>query len=139
MSVEDYQGNYWDTIHPRGLGTPLGRLRSRRSKPCADPGCLWTVEIVYDPEARSWSIVHDCDGDWSGPVTAFVTELRVRCADCGEPFRFIGFPMGASPRAPMVSVDHQEARLPMAPASAPADFGLEGPGFTITPGSPRSN
>lgn len=84
-------------------------------------------------------VIRLTDGDESGPVTAFVTELRVRCADCGEPFRFIGFPMGASPRAPMVSVDHQEARLPMAPASAPVDFGLEGPGYTITPAQDRSN
>lgn len=73
MSVEDHQGNLWDTIPPPGLGTPLGRLRSRRSKRCADPGCLWTVEIVYDPEAGSWSIVHDCDGDWSGPVRVHVS------------------------------------------------------------------
>jgi len=67
-----------------------------------------------------------------GPVTAFVAELRVDCAQCGEHFRWIGVPAGHRGDRPMVSVDEFELRAPIRPASSDPDFGLGIPGFAIT-------
>lgn len=53
-------------------------------------------------------------------AVAFTAELRITCVDCGEPFQFIGLPAGSSPVAPSVSVDGEEARMPIAPASGHA-------------------
>lgn len=66
-----------------------------------------------------------------GPVTAFNADIRVRCADCDEPFRWIGVPAGMSPALPMVSVDETELRAPLRPASSDPDFGLGIPGFAV--------
>lgn len=67
-----------------------------------------------------------------GPVTAYFADIRVRCAQCGEPFRWIGVPAGLKPDRPMVSVDEAELHAPMRPASADPDFGLGIPGFAFT-------
>ena len=53
------------------------------------------------------------------------------CVDCDEPFRWIGVPIGLSPRQPMVSVDETELRAPLRPASSDPDFGLGLPGFAV--------
>lgn len=53
-----------------------------------------------------------------GPVTGYTADVRIRCAQCGMPFRFLGLKPGASPTQPMVSVDATEARLPIAPADS---------------------
>lgn len=70
------------------------------------------------------------DGD-NGPVTGYMAEIRVRCLDCDEPFRWIGVPAGMSPGAPRVSVDETELRAPIRPASSDPDFGLGLPGFAV--------
>lgn len=57
----------------------------------------------------------------------WMAELRVRCATCGLPFLFQGLPTRLSRHAASVSVDGQEARLPLAPAGTvptPADLML---------------
>ncbi|WP_433067349.1 hypothetical protein [Dactylosporangium sp. CS-033363] len=64
-------------------------------------------------------------------ANAFNIDVRVNCADCGEPFRWIGLPCGYSPAQPMVSVNGLELRAPMAPQSAPDGFGQGGPGFRV--------
>jgi hypothetical protein len=51
-----------------------------------------------------------------GPVDAYSADIRVRCADCDEPFRWIGPAAGLSP---------------LRPASSDPDFGLGIPGFAI--------
>jgi hypothetical protein len=66
------------------------------------------------------------------PPTSYSADVRVWCADCEEPFEWVGAPVGLSPRAPAVSVDGRELRAPLRPASAPAGFGETGPGFHIT-------
>jgi hypothetical protein len=66
-----------------------------------------------------------------GPVTGYNADIRVRCADCDEPFRWIGAPAGMSPAKPMVSIDETELRAPLRPAAADPDFGLGIPGFAI--------
>lgn len=66
-----------------------------------------------------------------GPVVGYTADVRVQCADCGEPFRWIGCPAGVDPRRPAVSIDETELRAPLRPASADPDFGLGLPGFAI--------
>ena len=63
---------------------------------------------------------------------AFIADIKVSCADCGEPFRWTGVPAGMSHAQPMVSVDETELRAPIRPASADPDFGLGLPGFAVT-------
>ena len=50
-----------------------------------------------------------------GPDT-FAADIRIKCADCGVPFRFKGLPGGSSPSKPMVSINGEELRAPMEPA-----------------------
>ncbi len=55
----------------------------------------------------------DQDG---GPITAYSSEIRIRCAECGLPFRFLGLPAGSHYAEPRVSVDATELRAPLEPA-----------------------
>lgn len=64
-----------------------------------------------------------------GPVTGYAADIRISCAQCGEPFRFVGVPVGLTPDRPMCSMDEAELRAPIRPASADSDFGLGIPGF----------
>lgn len=64
-------------------------------------------------------------------VVGYTADIHVSCRDCGEPFEFIGLPMGALPSAPAASVTGLEARMPIRPTTAPRTFGLGLPGFTI--------
>ncbi|MEV8636548.1 hypothetical protein AB0395_33360 [Streptosporangium sp. NPDC051023] len=66
-----------------------------------------------------------------GPVVAYSADIRVRCRDCDEPFRWTGLEAGLSQARPMVSVDETELRAPLRPASADPDFGLGLPGFAV--------
>ena len=34
----------------------------------------------------------------SPEITGYIADIRVRCADCGEPFRWTGVPAGLMPR-----------------------------------------
>lgn len=52
------------------------------------------------------------DGDQGDPH-AFVADLRVRCAECGEPFGFKGLPMGVMASMPTLSADALELRAPL--------------------------
>jgi hypothetical protein len=63
---------------------------------------------------------------------AFTADISVRCAHCGEPFRWIGVQAGLKPDRPMCSVDETVLRAPLRPASADPDFGLGIPGFAVT-------
>lgn len=73
----------------------------------------------------------DGQEDGSAP-RAYSASIRVCCAQCGEPFRWIGVPAGLRPDRPMVSVDETELRAPLRPASSDPDFGLGIPGFAVT-------
>lgn len=64
-------------------------------------------------------------------VVAYAASVRVACAACGEPFRWVGVQAGQSPARPMCSVDETELRAPIRPASADPDFGLGIPGFAV--------
>jgi hypothetical protein len=45
----------------------------------------------------------------------FSADVRIRCAGCGHPMRFIGLPMGLDLNGAAVSVDGKEARLAIHP------------------------
>lgn len=48
-------------------------------------------------------------------VKRFQADVRIECANCGIPFRFIGLPAGVDLNGAAVSVDATEARLAIAP------------------------
>ena len=54
------------------------------------------------------------DGD-SGPVTGYMADIHVKCAECGLPFQFLGLPMGVDTNGARVSVDGLEARIALSP------------------------
>lgn len=45
----------------------------------------------------------------------FMADVLVRCARCGEPFRFVGVPSGLDFERPMCSIDGLELRAPIEP------------------------
>lgn len=67
-----------------------------------------------------------------GPITRYELDVRVKCTDCGKPFRFLGLPMGLDLSGAAVSVDGKEARLAIYPAGEhhPSDADAP-PGFRI--------
>lgn len=67
-----------------------------------------------------------------GPVTAFILDLTVSCADCEEKFRFHGVQAGLLADRPTCSVDEATLHAPIRPASSDPDFGLGIPGYAIT-------
>lgn len=67
----------------------------------------------------------------NGMPRAYMCEVCVSCAACGEPFRFIGAPAGLSFTQPMLSVDEKTLHAPIRPASSDPDFGLGIPGYAI--------
>ncbi len=73
----------------------------------------------------------DPDPDPDTMPVAFVAEIQVKCAACGEPFRFTGCTAGLSYAEPRVSVDEATLHAPIRPASADPDFGMGLPGFAV--------
>lgn len=47
----------------------------------------------------------------------FMADVRIWCADCGQPFRFIGLPMGLDMKGAAMSVDGTEGRFAVHPAN----------------------
>lgn len=41
--------------------------------------------------------------------------MKMTCKDCGQPFEFVGLPVGISPYRPTVSLDGLELRQPVVP------------------------
>jgi hypothetical protein len=88
-------------------------------KPCPHEGFDAVVEV------------NRLTSEPDGPVTAYSADIRIGCAQCGEPFRWTGVQAGLMPDRPMVSVDETQLRAPIRPASADPDFGLGIPGFAV--------
>lgn len=49
----------------------------------------------------------------------FSADIRIKCSECDEPFRFLGVPGGLSPYEPRVSIDGLELRAPIEPQGTP--------------------
>lgn len=88
---------------------------------CPHPG--FTADVVVNRVGEAETV--------DGLPRAYMADIRVECAHCGEPFRWVGVPAGLSFDRPMVSVDERELHAPLRPASADPDFGLGIPGFAI--------
>lgn len=65
----------------------------------------------------------------------FSADIRIRCKDCNEPFRFLGVEPGLSTYRPMCSVDGLELRAPIEPEGTPQM--ASGARFEIPPLPPR--
>lgn len=46
---------------------------------------------------------------------ATIAEIRITCAECGEPYRFVGIDAGLSFDGPRVSIDGLELNAPIEP------------------------
>lgn len=55
--------------------------------------------------------------DEGGVVTGFTADIRIKCAACGLPFRFVGLAAGNHHSEPRVSIDGTELRAPIEPAT----------------------
>lgn len=65
-------------------------------------------------------------------INRFMADVMVKCANCGQPFRFIGLPAGMDYNSPMVSVDGCEGRFPIHPRGESISEIEGGPqGFTV--------
>lgn len=63
----------------------------------------------------------------------FNADVTIKCADCGEPFRFLGLPCGSDLNGAAVSADGTEARLAIGTSETVANI-IEGNcpvGFTV--------
>ena len=59
-----------------------------------------------------------------GLITGYAAGIRIECAECGIPFRFIGLDYGSSPHEPKVSADATELRAPIEPEYVPEILGI---------------
>jgi hypothetical protein len=92
---------------------------------CPHPDYVATVDVVRIlPEGSD-------ESDLTIQPISYMAFVRVSCAACDEPFRWIGVGAGMNPRRPLVSVDDLELRAPLRPASSDPDFGLGGIGFSV--------
>lgn len=46
----------------------------------------------------------------------FMADVSIRCAQCGQPFRFLGLPLGLNMGGATMDIDGLQARLAVAPA-----------------------
>ena len=75
----------------------------------------------------------DCMVNRIEDVGRFSVDVRVKCVQCGTPFRFIGLPVGLDLNGASVSIDGCEGRFAIAPKGevvTPLDSTKCG-GFTV--------
>lgn len=78
----------------------------------------------------------DTDG---GPINTYSADIRIQCAECGQPFSFLGLPCGSLKRGASVSVDGHEARMAITPGvgglfAPPTEGDSHGVDFVIRKG-----
>lgn len=66
----------------------------------------------------------------SGPIVAYMVDLKIQCRECGQDFAFFGLPNGLSFYQPTVSIDGTEAHLPLVIPGTEPPAGLAG--FRVT-------
>lgn len=74
--------------------------------------------------------VHRLPAEEGGPVNAISADIRVWCADCGQPMQFIGPVVGDLADELAVSADRTELRVPLTYEGAPDGFGRR-PGYRM--------
>ena len=70
-------------------------------------------------------------------VVCFSLDLKVHCVECGTSLEFVGLPLGMSFYRPTVSIDGQEARLPMVIPGQRVPSGMIGFGVTMESFNPK--
>lgn len=50
-----------------------------------------------------------------GPITGYMSEIRISCDECGLPFEFLGMTCGIDLQGARISLDAQEARIAITP------------------------
>ena len=87
-------------------------------------------DCLHERFAASVDVGRITSQEGEEPPVRFTADVRIRCAQCGQPFRFIGLPHGLDLNGAAVSADGQEARLCILPAGEVLTM-LEGvTGFT---------
>lgn len=63
----------------------------------------------------------------------FMADIRIKCVQCNEAFRFLGLPAGMDANGAAVSADGEEARLAIGTAETVANIidGICPVGFTV--------
>lgn len=69
--------------------------------------------------------------DTDPTTVGYRADIRVRCGNCGDQFRWTGLPLGSSPAHPTSSLDQTVLSAPLRPAGADPDFGLGLPGVGV--------
>lgn len=100
--------------------------------PTADPD----RPCPHDQFEAAVEVARLTTSDTDPTVVAYRAEVRIRCAACGDQFRFTGLPAGLTPAHPTCSVDETLLCAPVRPASADPDFGLGLPGYAVTTRAP---
>jgi hypothetical protein len=67
------------------------------------------------PDCKHESFECDVNVNRLDDVGRFSADVRIRCVQCGTPFRFIGLPTGLDLNGASVSVDGTEGRFAIAP------------------------
>jgi hypothetical protein len=65
------------------------------------------------------------------PVSHFAVEFKLKCSECGQPFRFRCTRLGLNFDEPTVSVDGEELRISVHPADGSLPFPPKVKGFRI--------
>lgn len=88
------------------------------SGPC--PSTLVSAKKETGRECEHLNFSCECDvnrlsSEKDGPVNRYCLDVRVKCTECGLPFRFIGLPTGIDLNGAAVSIDGTEGRFAIAP------------------------
>lgn len=73
------------------------------------------VEACKHEEFETMANIARMPAKEGGPIERYMADIRIQCAQCKVPFRFIGLPAGCDLNGACVSVDACEARLAIAP------------------------
>ena len=72
------------------------------------------------------------ESDTSDVIVMFVAEIQVKCAECGQPFEFIGIPMGYAHFEPRCSINGLIANMPIKPVGAVMAMDLPSYGVKVS-------
>lgn len=142
-NVHDYTGMVYGTIHGGDVVVNLGDWVITESNGRIFPESPAEFEANYQPAPetrRSEPNVKCSHFNFNADVKVgrlesgrFTADIKINCAECGLPFRFLGLPPGLDLEGACVSVDGEEARMAIAPKGEVSSF-LDGGcpvGFTI--------
>jgi hypothetical protein len=69
--------------------------------------------------------------DPTRPPDAYMADIEIKCAVCGERFYWPGLAAGMNYNRPMVSVNGFQLRAPIRPDSTDRELTIHAPGFSV--------